>query len=85
MDTQTRISSSSNSIVVAMVLASIFALVLSKTLRSDIEALRGLRRSTDPNVIPRRRTSVHGISRWIRAIVPAQNSLGFCVRTPKTT
>ncbi|KAE8722584.1 LRR receptor-like serine/threonine-protein kinase FLS2-like [Hibiscus syriacus] len=45
-------SSSSNFVAVAVVLASVFALVHSMTLRSDTEALQALRRSIDPNMIP---------------------------------
>ncbi|KAE8701864.1 hypothetical protein F3Y22_tig00110505pilonHSYRG00425 [Hibiscus syriacus] len=45
-------SSSLNSVVIAMVLASVFALVHLITLRSDTGALQALRRSIDPNMIP---------------------------------
>ncbi|XP_039050892.1 receptor-like protein 19 [Hibiscus syriacus] len=78
-------SSSSNSVVIAMVLASIFALVHSITLRSDTEALQALRRSIDPNMIP----PSSYISSWDFSvdpvIVPARNSWGFWNLTELTS
>ncbi|GMI71867.1 hypothetical protein like AT3G59510 [Hibiscus trionum] len=84
MDFQTRIPlSSSTSFVVAMVLASIFALVLSKTLRSDTEALQALRRSIDPNMIP----PSSYISSWDFSVDPCDSTgakfLGILCSNPE--